>query len=682
MKTSLKHLIRTPVKTLLFFLLITACTVFLVMGASLLVQANAQIEAAKREFVTLGTVEQKPDHISSKVLYNSCLADWGDFQGMRSESLNVTTYQELVTPEMLDFEGADYVQKPVTRPNYVAYLPDCSKSFHHDSGYVEISEFTVKEMLDDKSMLVELEKILYLSKELDVLDPKLFFGTEVGEEITVCLHNQQDPQEFQVGKRYIGTLTLDLVYTPGDFKAWSDNDPRIREKRMALIPGPFSTQVNADTHLPIEGKNIPSANNLWVQDGAWEFLQPPQEIRTFTPWFSELVYADEVTDGFYEDGGRGELWLNWAEGFKRELKDQQTFPVVPVDDLQLFPSFHSKEAIITSGRAITQEEFAAGEKVCLLTQTFAAQNHLKPGDKLSLSLLYSMYGTYPIPEVMVCYFGGMCSPLNAQGQLYEPFWECEYEVVGLYNIPFDEEFTKWWWSSDYEILGGTIIIPAKSVEASDENNIAYYAPMNADHTSFIIPNGTIEEFDQKLHEAVPEAEMLNITYDDNGYTDVVASLNSAKLSGMILFLVALFASLAIIILLLYFFVTKEKKRTAVERSLGMTRRQCKVSLVAGILVLTVVGAALGSVGGAAAVEYLQRAPAQETTDTAGYDTSYSMWAQSEETLEDLLPEAPTPVGVYLAVPLAQIAAVLILSLFFAQRNLKTKPIVLLSTKEE
>ena len=41
------------------------------------------------------------------------------------------------------------------------------------------------------------------------------------------------------------------------------------------------------------------------------------------------------------------------------------------------------------------------------------------------------------------------------------------------------------------------------------------------------------------------------------------------------------AALAILALLLYFFVVKEKKRTAIERSLGMSKRQCRVSLLAG-----------------------------------------------------------------------------------------------------
>ena len=82
--------------------------------------------------------------------------------------------------------------------------------------------------------------------------------------------------------------------------------------------------------------------------------------------------------------------------------------------------------------------------------------------------------------------------------------------------------------------------------------------MKVGSTSFIIPNGSIEEFDRKLREAVPKAKTLKITYDDSGYTEIMNSLNSAKLSGTMLLLIALFAALAILVLLMYFFVVKEK----------------------------------------------------------------------------------------------------------------------------
>ena len=49
-------------KTCLFFLLMTAATALLVLGANLWAQTQAKIDASEGLFVTLGTVEQLPDY--------------------------------------------------------------------------------------------------------------------------------------------------------------------------------------------------------------------------------------------------------------------------------------------------------------------------------------------------------------------------------------------------------------------------------------------------------------------------------------------------------------------------------------------------------------------------------------------------------------------------------------------
>ena len=56
MKNSLKQLLRTPMKTALFFFLMTAATALLVLGANLWLNTQAKIDAAEGLFVTLGTV--------------------------------------------------------------------------------------------------------------------------------------------------------------------------------------------------------------------------------------------------------------------------------------------------------------------------------------------------------------------------------------------------------------------------------------------------------------------------------------------------------------------------------------------------------------------------------------------------------------------------------------------------
>lgn len=98
MKNSLKQLLRTPMKTALFFLLMTAATALLVLGANLWAQTQAKINAAEGLFVTLGTVEQLPDYeapVKTKTLDSLWLG------AEETESVYGTVYDESV----LDFPG-------------------------------------------------------------------------------------------------------------------------------------------------------------------------------------------------------------------------------------------------------------------------------------------------------------------------------------------------------------------------------------------------------------------------------------------------------------------------------------------------------------------------------------------------------------------------------------------------
>ena len=519
------------------------------------------------------------------------------------------------------------------------------------------------EQIDDKRFMIRLERTLYKAAEGS---PRIMEMFSEGSEVPMCTHNQPVQQAFEAGRRYIAMLKFDQYSEEGVWDAES----------IVLFTGPFSTQVDAGTHLAMEKGTVPKTNNLYYEDGGWSYIE---ESFTTTSKFSETVYADEVTDGFYDEGGRGQIWLNWAEGLEQVTKQEKHFTVIPTNSLDLLPAFHDRSAMLTEGRAITDGEFASGARVCLVSKGFLGINGLYIGDKLPLSLVYSMYGQ--------CWkwdsgdgFGGTFSPLNAEGELYEPFWEAEYEIVGTYDMPFNEEF-KYCLDTGKGIKGDSIIIPAKSVEASDENNIAYYAPMNAWTTSFIIPNGTIEEFDKRLHEAVPEASKLVITYDDSGYGEVKESLNNARLSGLLLFLVALLAAMAVIVLLLYFFVVKEKKRTAIERSLGMTKNQCRVSLVSGLVIIALTASLLGSIAGAVLVEKADFSVGEQEEFDSEYSLEYSMWAKNQDAAElDL--EVSTPWGVYIAAPLVLTVVILLLSVEMVDRSFRIEPIYLLSSKDE
>ena len=197
----------------------------------------------------------------------------------------------------------------------------------------------------------------------------------------------------------------------------------------------------------------------------------------------------------------------------------------------------------------------------------------------------------------------------------------------------------------------------------------------------MLPNGTIESFDAALRVAVPETSELTITYDDNGYGDLMTSLNNARMSAVLLFAGGLIAVVGIVVLLLYFFIVKQKKRTAIERSLGMSKAQCRVSLMAGILVLALVASVIG-VGIGAVLLQSDVLTGTAQSETEEIDTTFSIWAKGQTEVTEPDTDATVPVAVYVFIPVCLLVFIFLLSLVLVNRNLKTEPILLLSGKGE
>ena len=650
MKNSIKQLLRTPGKTLLFSFLITACTLLLVFGTALLVQVNSRIDAAESVFHTIATVEQKPLKVK------------------RPGGRDTEIFEEFLPVSVLNFVGANYITEPEDRCYYIADMPDLHNTRPRFGGAVGfyVMEFTPLTDCEGRvSVPAMIDKIHY---ELSMHGGNFLPLPKEGE-VTPRIYNPRG-QTLKAGQRYIALFAL-ATDTNGEFA-------------YRIYTAPCSTQYAPDG-TPVESDILPMVNTVLKQDGKWAYLVPDSNAGV-DPGFP--VYAQEVTEDFYEEGGLGEVWMNWTAEQKKLMDDYMY--VLPTSSLDVLPSYHEGQVFVKEGREISAEEFESGAKVCMLPWRVALINRLEIGDKVPLSLVAAIHGGAAFDQFMTF---GMFSTLNAQGQPYEPFWKEEYEIVGTYGLlneqmVFDgEDFTSF-----------LFLIPAKSVRASDENNIVHIGPMTAKTTSFQIPNGTIEEFDTALRAAVPEAEQLTITYDDSGYMKVVESLNNARLTAVLFFAVGAFSTAAIIVLLLYFFVIKQKKRTAIEQSLGTTKRQCRVSILSGLLALTLIFSAVGSLAGALLMENGDALSADETElyfpenadeeseepflslFDVDVNTAYSLWAIQPENAVEL--ESANTVWVYSAVPLAIVLLVFVLSLLLVNHNLKIKPIYLLSTKSE
>ena len=660
MKNSIKQLLRTPMKAILFFLLLTAGTALLTVGMCLFAQTSSRIARVEGEFTTIATVEQKPVSTYIEEGYNDCLGAYGN---------ELPVYDKLILPDVLDFPGANYIGEPESRPVYMStwlgLVPHLWGDLHHQ--YV-VAFTPLEDSTGNGPVEVEVLRVHYSDVIYQIVFKPPPDNLRTGQIIPICQHFSKTPAELKKGKVYLASLVWR--------SCGAHSDPYLGGEYV-VYQQPYSTQYTKDGTL-LTGDTLPAMENLY-QDGDMTLLRAgaDQNFPSFTDpsiGVTELgLDPDNPIDQMLPDGSS---WMDWINNIRMQYK---LSPVIPTNDLNLLPSFHSGKAKIAQGRAITEEEFATGAKVCLLSEEFLYYHPYygyAEGSEISLPLYCSLYNYdagKEIDELWAYQNTGYLrrySLLDADGSLYSSFSNDIYTVVGTYSI--DMSYQE---NGDTELMTDAVLIPAKSVTASDENNIAYYAPMNAKSTSFRIPNGTIEEFDKKLREAVPEAAELTITYDDSGYTEVMGDLNRAKSTALLLLFAGAGATVSVVVLLLYFFVVKQKKRTAVERSLGMTKRQCKVSLLSGLLILALVAVCAGTALGGTAVTHEESGE----KETGTYLTAFSDWKDAAVTTEE---EADLSPLLLLAVPVTVWLFVLCLGLLLLNRSLRIDPIYLLSGKLE
>ncbi len=616
-------------------------TVLLSFSTVSILQTNQRIDSVEGQFSTIATVEQ-----------------------------NRQPGDPLLHASMLNFEGAEYVNPPETRPYYLARVMNARGDVAHFetiSTSDHIVEFTPLENSSSKSktefLKIRIEKAHYNDYEYKGYT---LVGTgwtekdlEPGDEIYLDQQWMTVPNDLLVGKSYIGNLAYERhESTESGLDVYSP------------LGAPTTTQRD-----PVTGDEIKS------------------EILPGLRSYDDIYRCDEITEGFWEPGELGEIWMEWINQI--ELWDRHWLPVIPTNGVQLLPTFHAKNAYIDQGREITSEEFQHGAKVCMISNIVALSG-IRVGDRLELPMQMALYGYKPNGDNTFEFSNpfSLFKSLDKNGKPFDVFFEEKYEVVGIYRELYP---------SSHELFGEAVIVPSKSITASDADNVVYCSPMNDWNTSFQIPNGKIAEFNTALNKAVPGVSKLKIVYDDNGYEDIMASLKNARLNMALLMGASVLAGTVIIILLLYFFVIKEKRRTAIERSLGMTKCQCRFSILSGLMVLSIPAVILGSwlswffmnaeIGSMEMIGSFASEPSEPPKDSAepadavqqtSFSREYSLWAENESSVSDIeLDEKDIQLQTmaYFLIPTCIILFIVILSVVMINRNLKIEPILLLGGRE-
>lgn len=327
----------------------------------------------------------------------------------------------------------------------------------------------------------------------------------------------------------------------------------------------------------------------------------------------EDYWCEEITEDFWESE-QSRWWRNLMEVWDYP---NHMIPVTGTCNVELLMAFYNGTSYVTSGRTFTEEEYEQGEKVCLIHELFAGKYGLEPGDQIRLPLLAADHA-WSAGATWTTGGGGIYDLLNAKGEPYEVFEDSSYTIVGIYGGGAGQY-------DDYGMGYNEILIPDRSVKNSDADNIVRFGPMRGSTTSFQIENGTIEDYMEKWGRL--GIDNVEITFYDRGYTELKANLDNMKQIARILMVVGIAMVLMVAGYFSWIFILRQRERTAVERSLGLRKSQCFLSLFCGIFLILLVGA----LGGCTAGSLLSGRIAGSIGQKVYYDTSFGSSAGVQET---------------------------------------------------
>lgn len=411
MRNHVKQMLRAPAQSILIVVLVMIVTMMLVAGSNFWVTSDRIVAAYEEDFITIGTVTQKPDAVEE-------VEEW-DAEKKDFTFRKVSRYNRYMTTKDLKFPELSYLAEPEKRDYWGSYMPEYvhgdDLQEYHDDDFVIVAEFSpLEDCIPDESVKIKITKILGNSQTL------------VGSVGWFCDHYNRNPKELKADKTYVAKMTQ-RGWTHGN--RWEESGKVYSELEY------FPTEVTPTLYTS-EGKQI-------------EDLLEMQSIY-------------EVTEGFYGTVVGKRLLAVANQG----ALYRDTQPVVGTNSTELLMPFYERSAWVYEGRYPTEEEYAEGSHVCLAPRGFAENNHLTVGSQVMTRLYYTCPADMADVNFMITGGGGYgFSLLDFDGELLSPFEEEVYTIVGLYDYT----------PAVKGLGRDELIVPLNSVEKKTENMVQHGA---------------------------------------------------------------------------------------------------------------------------------------------------------------------------------------------------------------
>ncbi len=533
---SIKTLYRTPVKTLLTFVLLGVVTfAFVVQTAEYAVTAREFYNAAK-QYCGVGSAEVAPPEESDPA---------NPFK-LELDDTVTHLYRPLTQEQISDISALPYIISTDTR-YMTAGISDTYDRL--DDGryfYNFTARCVIEGTLTGVNYIEPPNSVNYLM----LADCTLLAGNppwEIGQKplvITAFTTKLKPGNAAGLGRdtRSILIITSDYKYDTEYIQNMTTGNRYVFVLRFDPLVG---QEYDLSDHL----------SNPWC-DAVWpigEALDDKIETDEFAP-LRELV---EITNA-----------------------DLHTFDMVYTNDMYAILRFAEGDMAILNGRALNKEDSASGSDVCVVSREFAEANHLEVGDKITMKLGTKLFEQY--------------KNLGAVAATPERYALAEktatLEIVGIYTDsdgPNSQSKEPHW---SYSV--NTIFVP-KSLFPLDADALAGHMFSPAEF-SFKVENAwDIPAFLEKTAPMIERMGLKLIFYDD-GWLDIANGFQAARQVSLIKIAVLSAAVAAADVFIVYLFIGRKKKEYAVMRALGTTKRIASRALVLPQMSVAAVSVLVGS----------------------------------------------------------------------------------------
>jgi len=263
--------------------------------------------------------------------------------------------------------------------------------------------------------------------------------------------------------------------------------------------------------------------------------------------------------------------------------DQYTLDVVYTKNMNSIRYFADKTIGIAEGRALTTEDTENGNNVCVISHTLAKEYELEVGHKITVDLGNKLF----------TYNRAVGSVSAVKGRQSTDYTTTELEIVGIYKdsrnkyMGLKEVEDAW----SYNV--NTIFVPQHLLNVDEnelENQKFHYGEV-----SFVVEDAwNTPAFKE---EVIPVLEEMGYTvYFENGnFDELIPSIKETERIAFIKIGVLTLAVLVVTWFVCMLYVTGRKRDYAIMRLLGTTKAKSAGAMLLPLLVVAVAAVAVGSI---------------------------------------------------------------------------------------